>query len=100
MNNKETKKRSKFVKPFFTVTELSQIFGMSRYGTRLMLYRMCMPYTYVGSKMIFMLSDIRDHSPALWASILEANQLNDLLKQQKLNLDSESVSTPDQFNRF
>lgn len=86
------------IKPFYVVSDFSEMFEMSRLGTRKMLYRINLPFVYVGRRMIFYLSDIRTHSPALFASILEANQLNELIQlETKEDLSDQEAFSKGQF---
>jgi hypothetical protein len=93
------KQNLRMVKPFYSVTDFSKMFGMSRLGTRNMLYRLKLPYTYIGKRIIFYLSDIRDNNPALFASILEANHLNKLIAEQEDLSDGES-NFQEQFSSY
>lgn len=79
--NKSTKQKvaQDKVLPFYSITQLSLIFGMTRLGTRNLLDRMNLPCHFVGNKIIYYLSDIQTHQPELFSSILEANQLNAML---------------------
>lgn len=100
---KEKKKRAKKVRqtkvyPFYSVTQLSEIFGMTRLGTRNMLDRMNLPAHFVGNKIIYYLSDLQTHQPELFSSILEANQLNSMLHQPNPEpTREEDFSTKEQF---
>lgn len=92
MPRKIHKQKIKHIKPFYCVTDFSKIFGLSRLATRNMLYKMKLPYVYLGRKIIFYLSEIRDNNPALFASILEANHLNDIIAAQEDLSDQESCN--------
>ncbi len=95
---KPRKNNVRHIKPFYVVADFSEMFEMSRLGTRKMLYRIQLPFVYVGRRMIFYLSDIRTHSPALFASILEANQLNELIHQESQeDLGDQEEFTKGQF---
>lgn len=87
-------KTNKF-KPFYTVTDFAEILQMSRVGARKMLQRLNIPYTYIGRKVIYYISDLRDHSPTLFSSILEASQLNKILFRSNQDVDlteTDSIS--------
>ncbi len=90
MKRKKNEEKVRHIKPFYTVTDFAKIFGMSRLGTRNMLYRMKLPFVYVGRRIIFYLSDVRDNNPNLFSSILEANQLNEIIKEQEDLSDQEA----------
>ena len=98
--NKQEKniKIKKMVYPFYTITQLSNIFGMTRLGTRNLLMRMNLPYHYIGNKIIFYLSDIQTHQPELFSSILEANQLNKMLQDRSQeDLQDNDFTSKDSF---
>ena len=80
------------VLPFYSITQLSQIFGMTRLGTRNLLDRMNLPCHFVGNKIIYYLSDIQTHQPELFSSILEANHLNSMLQPNQDMLDDDFLS--------
>ena len=80
------------VLPFYSITQLSEIFGMTRLGTRNLLERMNLPHHFIGNKIIFYLSDIQTHQPELFSSILEANQLNALIIPKQTLIDNDYAS--------
>lgn len=47
------------------------------------------PHNYQGRRFIFYLSDIRSFAPVLFQSILEANNLNDLISREEDLSDEE-----------
>lgn len=68
--------------------------GYSVDGARKFMNRLGVPTNYVGNKCIYYLSDLQTYAPELYASILEANNLNQLIKRQEKD---DVIATPQQF---
>lgn len=86
------------IKPFYTVAELAPVLNYkSNKGCRQFLLKLSLPLHLVGKRYIVYLSDIQNHQPELYDSILEANNLKMLIKKQEELPISQDNESPGQF---
>lgn len=86
------------VMPFYTVREIMQFIGYNTvHGTRYFLFKLNVPMHFLGKKYIIYLSDLQTHAPELFASILEANNLNRLVQEHEPAVQDEDEYMTNQF---
>lgn len=92
--NKPTESKARefgIIYPFYTTEEIRRLIGYkSQYGARSFLIKLGIPFHMIGKKYIYYLSDIQTQAPELFASILEANNLNALISRP---IDEETFIT-------
>jgi hypothetical protein len=77
------------IKPFYSIRDLTGFLGYKTTdGCRRFLYRLGLPISLVGGKLIVYLVDLQTYTPNLWNSILECNNLRSIQQQQ---IDDDNV---------
>jgi len=79
------------IKPMYTTTELRKLLHFkSNVGAKRFLQRLHVPCETTGQKDFWMLSEIKNHCPSLFDSIVESVGLNDMLsKKPSMEIDEE-----------
>ena len=91
------------IKPYFTVPEIARAIGYTSAGARKFLFKLNLPIHLVGCRYIVYLSDLQNYTPDFFASLLEANNLNEIIKKnehQELNQDDYESNCRSQFYSY
>ena len=92
------KDNNQVVRCFYTVPQLAKMIGYSSQGARKFLFKLNLPIHLVGNRYIVYLTDLQSYTPELYNSILEANNINALIKKETLE-DNDSF-VKNQFEVF
>lgn len=67
------------IRPFYTVPNIAKIMGYTSAGARKFLFRMNLPIHLIGKRYVVFLTDLQLYCPEFYSSILESNNLNDII---------------------
>jgi hypothetical protein len=75
-------KNELLVKPFYSVPQLARLIGYSSQGARKFLFKLNLPIHLVGNRYIVYLTDLQSYCPQLYNSILESQNINNLINKE------------------
>lgn len=91
------------IKPFLSVPDIARMMNYTSAGARKFLFKLNLPIHLVGCRYIVYLSDLQTFTPDFYASLLEANNLNYIIEQnkhQELNQDYFEQNCKSQFYSY
>jgi hypothetical protein len=88
-----------YIKPFYTVRDFAKILNYTNDGARKFLFRLNIPIHLIGNKFIIYISDLQNHAPEFYASIVEAASINAMLDEEKSRMLDKDLKDQKEFAR-